>query len=135
MSALAMVLAAGMAIVHGPEKVSAEVGQDLSGEWRGTLRRCNGRERTVTAFFEDDKLSITMHHENGTTRTATYIVINEGKGHLRLSSKVSTRLGIYQQERESLTICYRKAKYGRPTTFRPGDRQMLVTLRRIEPRK
>src|SRR4051812_24822115 len=49
MSALVMVLVAGMGLGSGPENGSGKMLQvlDLSGEWEGTLKDSEGRVRTV----------------------------------------------------------------------------------------
>ncbi|HZT34702.1 MAG TPA: hypothetical protein VFA15_02190, partial [Nitrososphaera sp.] len=44
-------------------------------------------------------------------------------------------LGIYKQEGDKVTICYRQSEYGRPTTFKFMDSCMLLTLHRVKTRK
>jgi hypothetical protein len=92
MTALAMVLAAGMVLGDGPEKVSAEMerGLDLSGEWEGTWQISGGAFKHFSLSdgelgFWDFSLPSRFHIEDQKGR------------HLRIRWSGRRYLGIYEQ--------------------------------------
>jgi hypothetical protein len=99
-SALAIILAAGMAVGNGPEKVSGEREQwlDLRGEWEGTLMHGIGQG------------SILIREGIWCLNNMT----DEGRGELRVGRGESRWLGIYRQDGDRLIICNREARQGRP---------------------
>ena|SRR5262245_33573684 len=141
-SALAMVLMAAMAIPgNGPEKVSGEVeqGLDLSGKWEAICYRPGGGVlRGQASISEEGGLSISGQQGparrggQGRFHIAFGKVIDEGSGHIR--SQNSLGIGIYKQEGDRLLICFGYDKH-RPTSFRAGDGQFLLILRRVKPGK
>jgi hypothetical protein len=132
MSAFAVVLVAGMAVGSGPAKLSLEAEQwlDLSGRWEGIWedatgasflimscgRELGGRPRLGPASILD-----------------TASVVNCGAG--RFTAAVSDRacLGIYQWDGGQLFICLRARGQGWPASFRGGNGQHLLRLRRARP--
>lgn len=135
MSAFVLVLAAGVAVGSGPEAVSPEMdrGLDLRGEWKGVWVDEAGAKWKATA-------------ENGTVcgERPEFVkviraqdVADEGAGRVQvLYPRVEPpALGIYQWRGDCLIICFREARLGRPTAFRGGNGQDLITLRPVKPAK
>jgi hypothetical protein len=137
MSTLVLVLATAMVVPgSGPEKVSGEMeqGLDLRGEWEGV--------------WKSDTDEYEVHQIGGKgawsyrrlprgKRGPIYLtpdVADEGKGRLRLMWGVPC-LGIYEQDGDCVTICFRDARKGRPTSFRAGDGQHLLIIHRVKPHK
>jgi hypothetical protein len=135
MSAFAVVLVAGMAVGSGPEKVSVGVEQrlDLRGRWEGVWLDEAGREWEATsengAVFGDTLAFVRFIRARD--------VADEGAGRVRVfyPRVGSPALGIYQVRGDCFLICFREARLGRPTAFRGGDGQNLITLRRVRPGK
>jgi hypothetical protein len=135
MTALAMILAAGMAVGSGPEKVSGEVeqGLDLRGEWEGTSP-CPPKSDCVVRFVKN-KLNI---YDPSTKCSIGFTVIDEGGGRLRLPlTRVRGLLGIYRyQDHDHLHICFSANETGhRPTSFHVGNDRMYLILHRVKPAK
>jgi hypothetical protein len=128
-SALAMILAAGMAIGTGPEMVSGEVvrGLDLRGEWEGTIRHSFGGDRPVVL----DKDGV-LTEDDGLISLGFFLeVSDEGKGKVQIRLGGSARVGIYKHEGEDVVICF--CRVDRPTEFRAGNGRSLLILRRVKP--
>jgi len=130
-SALAMILAAGMTVPGDvPKEVSGEIeqGLDLRGEWEGTLD--NGRKaKTMSVHLSGTRIRFTNDDESV---SYDHRIVDEGKNKLRFNDKLP---GIYRQDGARLNICYRCDGKGRPTSFRGGDGQVLLSLHRVKPRK
>jgi hypothetical protein len=133
MSALVVVLAAGMAVGNGPQQASSEVEQrlDLSGQWQGTWQTENG-------------VCLAVLVAGGTLRAtcspgirvdlpvADFVDKGGGRCGIVLNGPCC---GIYAQSGNRLLICIRAARLGYPTAFQAGSGHDLITLRRIKPRK
>jgi hypothetical protein len=121
MSALALVLAAGMVLGDGPGRTSGEVeqGLDLRGRWEGTYIAGIGQGGLMSreGIFGLDDLT------------------DEGGGKLSSGRGKNRRLGIYRQDDDNLIFCIREAGKGRPTSFVPSEDQTLYILNRVKPRK
>jgi hypothetical protein len=134
MYTLVMALAAGVAMGNDPPAVSAETEQslDLSGEWEGTW--WNGEGTTYRATIRGGRL---VGHSDGEIlifKTAGFT--DEGGGKLHgIGLCEGPCLGIYEQDGDLLTLCFREASEGRPTAFRAGDGQHLLILHRVRPRQ
>ncbi|HEY7428798.1 MAG TPA: hypothetical protein VH682_31500 [Gemmataceae bacterium] len=44
-------------------------------------------------------------------------------------------LGIYKYDGDHLSMCFRSAHLGRPTSYRAGDGQELLIIHRVKPGK
>lgn len=132
MSALAMILTAAMVVPgDGLEKVSGEMvqGLDLSGKWEGVWME-NPNGETAPFGYKDGSIYFSAR-----THFPAKIV-DDGKGRLHFTQGWEGYIGIYQQDRSRLTICYCDKRYGRPTSFRIGDgKHQLIILHRVKPRK
>jgi hypothetical protein len=125
MSALAMILAAGMAVGSGPENVSGEVerGLDLSGEWEGTYQvdisdwnvRYGGGVLTY------------WHNQIQVRRQIPMRFVDEGHGKVRLALRDGPPItpGIYKMRNDCIIMIF----------WRGGnkDRQITFTLHRVKP--
>jgi hypothetical protein len=122
-SAVVLLLAAGLAPGDGPGAVSAEVaeGFEFPGEWECV--QFNGSVFTYSGTAA------------GSTYIQTFGLTPEGAGKLRLCPRGRALLGIYQWKGDSFIACFRAPDCGRPTTFDAGDGQRLLILRRIPPGK
>jgi hypothetical protein len=125
MSALAMVLAAGMAIGDGTEKVSVETEQrlDLRGEWEGM-----GVEGWEEAFIrlKEGVLTLEMGGKKGTYQVR---FADDGHGKFRMSmTDMPPRMpGRYEMGEGSVVL-----------TFWVGakrDRKVVIALKRVKPSK
>src|SRR5690348_5162621 len=103
MSTLVLVMAAGMVLGDGPERVSAEVEErlNLEGQWEG--------------LWVDEKIGEYEMIFRGSQSPMTLIarsyhfsplVIDEGAGKLTFRSGRWIELGIYQQDNDRLIICF-----------------------------
>jgi hypothetical protein len=131
MSALAMVLAAGLAVGDGPERVSGEVarGLDLHGEWEGTIRHSFGEDHPVV--LDKDRV---LTEDDGLLSLGFFLEISdEGKGKVQIRLGGSARAGIYKHEGEDVVICF--CRVDRPTEFRAGNGRSLLILHRVKLRK
>ncbi len=137
MSSLAMVLAAGMALGSGPEKVSVEVERrlDLRGNWEGIGWLGEGVGRlgklgprvAMVRHDSQGKPGLLLQVEVGSVLAFKGPIIDEGEGRFRMNNL----LGIYRVDDDCLVICF--AFSGRrPTCFRAGAGQCLVILRRVQ---
>jgi hypothetical protein len=126
MSAFVMVLAAGMAVGNGPEKVSGEVepGLDLHGKWAGSIGIEPGF--TPPASYEDGRL--TVIRPDG-PHSATLKLIDQGEGKCKCRIAGDEALGIYQWKGQQLVLCIGRHEK-RPSTFRLED-GLLFTLRPV----
>jgi hypothetical protein len=133
MSALAMILAAGMAVGNGPEKVSGEMEErlNLSGEWEGELYHACGTSFTVS--YQGGTLIATNGEQ---VETMHVQFIDEGNGKLRGTEKgKGDALGIYKWERQSLILCIGLSGRPRPSSFQQDDEHSLLILRRVKARQ
>jgi hypothetical protein len=124
-SALARILAAGMVIGDGPEKVSREVerGLDLRGEWEGM--GVNGWEE-ATVRLKGDVLTLGIGGQKGTYHIQ---FADDGHGKFRMSmTDMPPQIqGRYEMGEGSVVL-----------TFWVGlkrDKEVVITLERINPRK
>lgn len=131
MSALAMILAAGMVLSDGPERVSGEMeqGLDLRGEWEGALSDNTGITKTTVR-----RTSLVLHLDRGLT-SLSWEVEDEGQGKLRMRFNGARYLGIYHQEGDRLIICFGCPNGPRATSLRTEHYQHLFTLHRVRPSK
>jgi hypothetical protein len=141
MSALAMILAAAMTVPgDGAEKVSAEIAAsqplDLRGEWNGVWE--TGRVNYAVKHLVEGEACSYQQIPKGRWGPAYLIpkFVDEGVGRLRLQwVEDGPCLGIYKQDGERLTICFRDARKGRPQSFRTDHGQNLLILHRVKPSK
>jgi hypothetical protein len=133
MSAFVLALAAGMAADTGPEMVPGEAVErlDLCGVWEGTWDSRKGRPSHVTVS------SAGLFPQPNSMPIIPWKLRDEGGGNLQIEIPDSgvTYLGIYRQEKDRVFISLRFAAEGRPTSFRIGGAQSLLTLRRVKPGK
>ncbi|HEY7310848.1 MAG TPA: hypothetical protein VH643_15900 [Gemmataceae bacterium] len=137
MSTLVLVLAAAMAVPgNGPEMLSGETerGLDLSGEWEGRWKT-DKAEYEVELLGEKGGCSYRRLPRGKCWGYLTPDITDQGEGRLRLTWEDDPCLGIYEQDGDCLTICFRDAREGRPLSFRVGDGQHLLILHRVKPRK
>ncbi len=138
MSALAMVLAAGMAVQGiGPDKVSGEVEPplDLSGEWKGIWEWEDGGRAEIEL---DSEGRLVILDQGMPTRKLPFkrYIHDEGRGKLWLSQgKLRKELGIYKQEGDRVVISIRGYCQGRPLSFSLDDSTERFTLHRVKPAK
>ena len=138
-SAFGMVLMVALAVPgNEPEKVSGEVEQrlDLSGEWEGTYQVAQVYK--VPAGIRNDRLwrdGRGACRRNGVIVGVPYVLLDEGKGNLRLKWHGFHYIGIYRQDGDTVLICFREYFRGRPTEFRSGSEQHLFTFHRVKPLK
>jgi hypothetical protein len=127
MSTLVLVLTAAMAVPgNGPDMVSVEIAEqrlNLSGVWKGTIFRQEGKP--LDAMLGD---SILFDFDD-------WEYSDEGAGRFSLIVSGAGYLGIYMSDGDDVILCYRRARYGRPESFRAGDGQHLLILHRVKPRK
>jgi hypothetical protein len=132
MSTFVMALAVGMTVGSAEDGTAAEVyrGLDLRGSWKGELS-WNGHDpapvyatsaRLITTFWRIDEHAWTLTDEG------------DGKG-VRIELWGHRLAGIYRQEGDRLTICFRNARFGRPTSFQRAEGQYLLILHRVKPGK
>jgi hypothetical protein len=142
-SALAMVLAAGMVTGDGTGagRVSGETAEpqrlDLNGEWRGVLKTRNNEYEVE--YRGEGGWSCWLRPKGELPMCFDLRFTDEGRGRLQVTDRWQLQwwtnepgLGIYKREGDRLTICYRNAGEGRPTSFRTGDGQDLLILRRVK---
>jgi hypothetical protein len=121
----------------GPAPVSAEMEErlDLSGKWEGNVSHQEGF--SVGAWLEGSRLVEWDFLGNGPRIAVSYQVSNSGDvpGRFRLILNGERYVGIYKRSSDAVILCYRLAGRGYPTSFRAGDGQSLLILRRVKPRK
>jgi hypothetical protein len=147
MSAFVMVLAAGMAVGSGPEMVSAETAAGLpsDGVWQGTWVKPNGEKFRVTlpgVVNPMPRVGTAQPLQGDRNRAFLlafpYWITDEGAGRLRMWW-VGTRdyhalYALYRWDADCLLISF--DDHGRPpASFRAGENNHLVTLRRVKPGK
>jgi hypothetical protein len=128
MTALVVLVAAGMAAGNGPEKVSTEAdGFDLRGEWTGTFQ--NEAGAVFPARYARGELIVRGEREYYTPTK----FVHQRTGRLLLLAYPSC-LGIYKWEGDRLFICIRVDEARtRPTAFKAGGcRDQLTILRRVK---
>jgi hypothetical protein len=132
MNALVMALAAGLAVGNGPEPVSPEEAfLSLDGVWKGTWRE--GKDDPALVTLRDGRVCL----EKGPRVICLlhFKAAEECTGKVRFDFAGDVRLGICKWEAGRLVICLGRTGGDRPTSFRGGDGQPLLTLRRIKPGK
>jgi hypothetical protein len=147
MSTFVMMLAAGLAAGDAPSKVSVEVAESLPthGEWQGRWTDDQGFTRDVAlpGVVTRGRSVCTVYVEIvGIPRprpvSNSFSIADEGRGDVRM--EWNTRwargdsencLGIYRWDKDRLIICFRVEGKGRPKSFRSGDGQHLLRLRRV----
>jgi hypothetical protein len=132
MSAFMMALAAGMAVGNAVDGTSTEAhqGLDLRGSWKGELS-VNGHD--PAPVYASSAVLITTQWRIA-DHAWTLTDEGEGKG-VRIEIWGQHFAGIYRQEGDRLTICFRNALLDRPRSFRRAEGQYLLILRRIKPGK
>jgi hypothetical protein len=133
MSTLVMALAAGLTLGSSPEPVSMEFEQrlDMRGEWEGTEKgTCIvGKPYSGEILLVGQMMTLTCRVGDGLAITKKSCkFVDEGPGTLR----TPWGLGIYRQNGDRLLICFSKDGRPRPTSFRAGNGQVLLTLRRVK---
>jgi hypothetical protein len=133
MSTLVMALAAGLALGSGPEAVSAEMEQplDLRGEWKGTWISSSGQCYEVR-LVEHGACARRLPRGKEGPEYLWWAASDEGKGKLQMVWVTAGSLGIYEQDGDRVRLCVRDAGSGRPTSFRGGSGQHLLTLCRVK---
>jgi hypothetical protein len=133
MSAFLLTLAAGMALGDGPSARSSEVEQrlDLSGEWRGSWIDDHGH------FFEVRTFGKRLLADDGLgNMIALYTSSFEDGGGGRFAIVIRMQVfyhGIYKWDNGYLFLCFCETKRECPVSFRGGDGQELLRLRRVKP--
>jgi hypothetical protein len=145
MSALLMVLVAGMTVGNNPERISTRssssfpfLQEDLSllGEWETKVRFRRGdveevREGVAYRFTPTDRNGQRVWEEGG-----NIIWIDEGKGRFRIFDETFNCThcrGIYKWEGASLIVCLRSAREPRPTRFEVDKKTGIIILTRPKP--
>jgi hypothetical protein len=133
---LAMILAAGMAVGNGPEKISGETEQrlDLRGEWEGFW----WEDSDSVGLAEWSEGTIVGRFGHGHFRFLHWGWIkNEGNGRCLVERFRGDRevLGIYHQDGDRLVFCIGRTGLGRPTSFTADEDRHLLILHRVKRRK
>jgi hypothetical protein len=132
MSALVLILAAGVMAGGGPEKESGKAGQELElrGEWEGTIAWC---ESVWAAHYADGKWTVTRLEGDISVVHATLRKVGLG----RLMVKTDEFMpAIYKWEGEDrISICLSVKGDAPPSSFEASKKQQLVILRRVKPAK
>jgi hypothetical protein len=135
MSTLVIALMAGMAVGTGPgQKVPDEAARklDLSGRWEGVWQDDQGK--VWRAWVADGMLTGESGHLF--MELPLKDIVDEGAGKFRVMHKdVVASLGIYRWDGDRVFLCYRWERDDRPTSFRAGEHQEFLILRRVKPRK
>jgi len=135
MSALRMILMAGLAVGCGAEKLPTR----FDGVWEGRWDEIAGDSATVR--LSDGWISVVREHS--LIEWGGLKIDEEGAGKLRFDIEATAsdeegdriRLGIYKWDADCLIICLGKNGGSRPKTFHGGNGQALLTLHRVKPRK
>jgi hypothetical protein len=137
MSALAIILAAGMAIGDGPGKASEQVERrlDLSGEWEGEWKGGGIDNDPYRVRLRKGVMVVKGDNWDRPDKIKFSKVIDEGNGKVRFTLGIESCVGIYRQQADRLSICFCIATHDRPTSFRPKENQWLFILHRVKPRK
>jgi hypothetical protein len=137
MLALAMVLATAMTVPgNGPEKVSGEMVRErqplnLQGKWKATVY-WRGPVIKGEASVVEQQFRVEFGKNNHVEVRAWRKPIDEGNGNLRMGRN----LGIYEQDGNRLRICISTLDdESRPTSFHADEKQCLLILHRVKPRK
>ena len=133
MSALAMILMAGIAVGDGPKKDRGEVEQrlDLSGEWKGTWVDDAGNVWET----EQQKRMLAGHFKGTLMWLQLSEIVDEGKGKFHMDWGAREYVGIYKQKGGVLIMSYRAKRHGYPSSFEGGDGSYLLILHRVKLRK
>jgi hypothetical protein len=132
MSALALILAAGMVIGDGPGKVSGkmeemEQGLDMRGKWGGKL------QWGKWAASEEVRIIDGMLRSDGTPGTVYGCeIVEQGRGRVRIELCTAKYLGIYRRAGDEYIICFRHACEGWPTDFRSDSDHYWLTIHRLK---
>ena len=132
MSAFAMILAAGMTVGNGPERVSGDVKLtplEMSGRWEGTFLFVGIKWKAEIADGNCRK-----YHQGKIIAVSKWAVVDEGGGRFRLNGNKPC-WGIYKASGDRVTICFNEIPNPRPTTFRVTNHQAMYILHRVKPRK
>jgi hypothetical protein len=128
-SALAMVLAAGMAVPgSGPEKVSGKTVQllDLRGEWEGTW---------INSFGPADVKLRGNWLRLGGRFTVRFSYSDAGEGKLRLVIADYPRTALYRRAGSNIIICWSTHGKEWPDSIRVTENQEIYILHRVKPGK
>jgi hypothetical protein len=129
MSTFVLVMAAGMVLGDGPERVSGEVGECLLvGRWEGTISHEHGKSHD--AVVEDGYLAEWWGMSS--SGLFTWEIHDEGRARVQLLLNGTFYSGIYRWDGDRISLCYRRVEKGRPTSFRAGDDQHLLILHRVK---
>jgi hypothetical protein len=134
MNTLTMALAAALLAGSAPEKVSGEMDQklDLRGYWVGTWEDATTPKGGVRMKAEQLGDSFSFAKDPDILIFACLPMEDEGRGRMTLEDDApSVFLGIYRQTGDRLLICLGTNGLNRPTSFRPGKGQSLLTLYRV----
>lgn len=133
--AMLMLLVAGMVMGSGPEKASGEMVQtlDLRGEWEGSwqhaqdfkMRAASGSVTSAAAR------ELVAEMPGGVIVLPINAIADQKNGRLHIAAGKGF-LGIYEQNGDRLSICFRPARNGYPISFRGGNGQHLLILRRVQ---
>lgn len=136
MSALAMILTAAIAVPGDvPEMVPGEMVQEpqplvLRGEWQGIWYNADGRNHVaVVRPYRPNWISATCG------AGYPFVCYMDGPGAFRGEIFGKKVLGIFRQESDRLTLCFREVGKGRPIVFRRSDEQHLIIIRCVKPAK
>lgn len=130
MSALAMILAAGMAVGDVLEERSGEVEEqrlDLRGEWEGTFRNYHG---VRSRFRLSNGELVVVNDQMQEVMGVGVSFVDEGKGKVRWRVDDTVYLGIYQQEGDRIFACFSSNQ--RPNSFQLTKKRCLLNLRRVK---
>jgi len=138
MSALMMVLLAGLTVGDGGREQSSQQTKDTflgRGHWKGTVKGWPGHDLPEwDVVIKPDKLQLLKGGGNVAV-DATWRWVDEGRGKCRLSilEHDTHFLGIYKREMGNLIICLRVRSEGYPPAFRASPNQALLILKPDKP--
>jgi hypothetical protein len=134
---LAVVLAAGLSVGNGPERVSTEVVEclHLRGVWEGTWQIGLRQGKVIGTYeirLEPGSFSVLLPGQV-VKEQHRFACIDEEKGRCRLVfDGTGIMLGIYRREVNHWVISVDPSGNGRPATLRAGKGQALLVLRRVK---
>ncbi len=139
MSALAMILAAGMTVGSGPEQVSGETEQrlDVRGKWEGYHFLLFG-ESSERVQLQGEELKVALPDGLYATHEIEFTDKGRGSVHIILAvgGVVTCRFrGVYRYEGDRLIICYGKPGIPENPSIWADIGQHFLVFRRVKPRK
>jgi hypothetical protein len=109
---------------------------NLRGNWKGDCRLADGQFETAYSWFKQGGVIMFEGSDSFAGSLPVDSFLDAGGGRFSLRPKDGPGyLGIFRQDGNLAVLCFRPTAEGYPTSFRGGDGQYLLTLRRVKPRK